>query len=79
VVGIEVPAKEKNAAQRDQKERETKSQPEVPPKNGQIEHRRKHGGNKGEQSGDRADYHFRYHDTILHIPMISRGLEIGPS
>ncbi len=70
MLGIEVSAKDKDAAERHQKESKAKSQPDVPPENGQIEHRRKHGGNEEEQSGERADCHFFHHGTILHIRMI---------
>ena len=48
VLGIEIPAKNKNAGQSQNKENEAKSQPDIPPKDGQIEHRREHGGNEEE-------------------------------
>ena len=57
VFGIEIPAKDKNAGQREQEKNKAKSQPDGPPEICQIEHRRKHGGNEKEQSGERGGYH----------------------
>ena len=74
--GIEIPAKDKNADQRRHKEDDTKYQPDVPPDKRQIQHRREHGGHEEQQPEQRGEYHFFYHDTILHNSMIS-GARIG--
>ena len=66
VLGIEIPAKNKNAGQRQHKKEEAKSQPDVPPENSQIEHRGEHGGNEEEQSSERRGCHFCHYGTIFH-------------
>jgi len=67
VFGIEIPAKDKNAGQRHHEKDEAKSQPDVPPENCQIEHRRKHGGDEEEEPGQRGGGHFCHDGTIFHM------------
>jgi hypothetical protein len=69
VLGVEVPAKQKHADQGGHEKREADSQPDVPPKNRQIEHGRKHRGDERKESGQRRYHHFHHDDTVLHIRM----------
>lgn len=67
MLGIEVPAEDENAGQRQQEKKKAEPQPKIPPEVCQIEHRRKDGGDGEEQSSPRRGGHFYQYDLILHI------------